>query len=265
MFTSQIVGLPFASFWAFTMHRLLATIALALGLMSNHMANAAQFRYLGHDPKDVIVELTGEIQPSDFGTLKQMIERRLSSNTRIRWVSLNSQGGDLATAMRIGRYIRQLEFDTQVHDDARCLSSCVFILAAGLYKTVANSNVVGIHRPYRTTVGYVSRDEATKKYQELADTIFAYFDEMHLPRSLPEQMLRIPSGEMTMLKLEEVQRFGLVGKDPVAEEMDDAANAEKFGLTRTEYLARRNHALRTCTLSWPDFSACYKAVLRGQR
>ena len=265
MFTSQIVGLAFSLSRGRTVSHLKATIALALGLMSSHMASAGQFRYLGYDPKDVIVELTGEIRPSDFGTLKQMIERRLSSNTRIRWVSLNSQGGDLATAMRMGRYIRQLEFDTQVRDDARCLSSCVFILAAGLSKTVSGGNVVGIHRPYRTAVGSVSREEATKKYQELADTVFAYFDEMHLPRSLPEQMLRIPTSEMTMLTFEEVQRFGLVGKDPVAEEIDDAANAEKFGLSRTEYLARRNRALRTCTISSPGFSACYDAILKGQR
>ena len=95
--------------------------------------------------------------------------------------------------------------------------------------------------------------------------IYDYFNEMNIPRSLPELMLRVPPEEMKMLTFDESVQFGLVGKDPVAQERDDSANAKLYGVTRVEYLARRKRAMNMCDLSSSDFSNCYKAILSGRR
>lgn len=240
------------------------SIFLVLILLFAKTTHAAQIQLKGNDPNLVAVEFFGEIQPTDFDALRRLIEPRLSLNNSFRWFYLNSNGGDVATAMKIGRYIRALEFDTSIAPNARCLSSCVFIFAAGLQKNTTKNNI-GIHRPFGTSVGSVSREDATKNYREMTTWIYDYFNEMNFPRSLPELMLSIPPEEMKMLTFDASVQFGLVGKDPVAQERDDSANAKLYGVTRVEYLARRKRAMNMCDLSSSDFSNCYKAILSGRR
>lgn len=218
------------------------TIVFALALLVTN-AHSAEIRLKGVDQSLVAVEFTGEIQPSDFDVLSRLIEPRLATNNSFRWIFLNSPGGDLATAMKIGRYLRLRQFDTYVNANANCLSSCVFILASGLDKGVSGERIIGIHRPFRTDVGSISREDATRKYREMTAAIYTYFNEMNIPQSLPEEMLRIPPENMKMLTHDQTEQFGLVGKDPVAQEMDDLANAKYYGISRQEYLVRRNRAL----------------------
>lgn len=241
-------------------------IAIALALLATDV-HSAEVRLREIDQNIVSVEFTGEIKPPDFDALRRLVEPHLATNNSFRWVFLNSPGGDVATAMKIGRYIRRLEFDTYVNENARCLSSCVFILAAGLSKNVLGANIVGIHRPFGAAVGSVSREDATRRYRELTAQIYAYFNEMNIPQSLSEEMLRIPPEDLKMLTFDQTVLFGLDGKDPVAQEMDDSANAKRYGISRQEYLARRNHALITCKSPPPNFldSTCYNAVLMGKR
>ena len=241
-----------------------ASIFLALMLLFVKTTHAAQIQLSGNDPNLVAVEFSGEIKPADFDALRRLIEPRLSTNNSFRWFLLNSNGGDGATAMKIGRYIRTLDFDTSVASNAHCLSSCVFIFAAGNNRSTSKNNL-GIHRPFRTSVGSVSREDATKNYREMTTRIYDYFNEMNIPRSLPEMMLRIPPEEMKMLTFDESVQFGLIGKDPVAQERDDSANAKFYGLTRLEYLARRKRALNMCDFLSPNFDKCYEAILNGRR
>lgn len=243
-----------------------AVIPVALTLLVS-TAHSAQIRLKSATADLVAVEFLGEIQPSDADSLKRLIETRISSANKFRWIYLNSHGGDVATAMKIGRYLRTLEFDTTVDASARCLSSCVLIFAAGLNKTVAATNIIGIHRPFGASTGSRSREDATKMYREMTAQVYAYFDEMNIPRSLPEEMLRVPPEQMRMLTFDEVEQFGLVGKDPVEQELDDSANANRFGISRQEYIARRSRALQSCKLPPPNAVdvECYKAILMGKR
>jgi len=250
------------------MRLIVLTMAVSWVAFVADPASAAQIRILGIRSDDALmVDFVGEIQPRDSATLKRFLEAHISNVNRLRIIVLNSDGGDVTAAMQIGRYLRSLEFDTAVFEGARCLSSCVFILASGLSKD-ALPNHVGIHRPFGTNTGSMSRDDATKKYRELTTQVYAYFEEMNLPRRLPEEMLRIPPEEMKMLSEFELEQFGLVGKDPVAQERDDAANAARFGITRREYLTRRSRALETCKVfaSAPaSYTDCYYAILGGKK
>lgn len=241
-------------------------IVIALATLVNTV-HSAEIRLKGANSGAVYVEFFGEIQYSDADALKRLIEPYISRANSFRVIDLNSRGGDLATAMKIGRYLRRLEFDTSVGKNARCLSSCVFILASGLGKTVVNTNIIGIHRPFGTATGSTSLEGATKKYREMTAQVYGYFDEMNIPRSLPEVMLRIPPEQIKMLSFDETEQFGLVGKDPVAQERDDGSNAKRFGISRQEYLVRRSRALKACTSPPPNYidTDCYDAILMGRR
>jgi hypothetical protein len=240
-------------------------ILLALLVTS---AYSAEMRLKGVEKTLIVyVEFVGEILPSDPEALIRLIEPYISAKNNFRWIYINSQGGDVDAAMKIGRYLRKLEFDVIVSADAQCLSSCVFLLASGVTKSVLGPNIIGIHRPFGTATGSISQIDANKKYREMSKLIYNYFDEMNIPSSLPEMMLRIPPEQMKMLSFDEIEQFGLNGKDPVAQEIDDAANAERFGVSRQEYLTRRNRALRVCSEPPPvAFDVdCYNAILTGRR
>ena len=63
------------------------------------------------------------------------------------WVTLNSPGGDVIEALRIGRLIRQKFMYTRVTSEAECASACVFVLQAGVLRVAAVGASVGVHRP----------------------------------------------------------------------------------------------------------------------
>jgi hypothetical protein len=74
-----------------------------------------------------------------------------ASAAGLRMAILGSEGGDLAAALAMGRYLRAMNFDVVILPDAVCYSACVFLLAAGIDKKVQGH--VGIHRPYFTSGG----------------------------------------------------------------------------------------------------------------
>ena len=67
-------------------------------------------------------------------------------------LSLNSRGGQLRPAMRLGRLIRKRRLPVFVPDGAECSSACVSVLAAGSSRVVSRTARVGVHRG-RTETG----------------------------------------------------------------------------------------------------------------
>ena len=236
--------------------------------LSSNNSYSAQIRVDGVDPNSfLLIKFYGEIVPTDFEALKQVVGAYISSENNFRIIQLNSPGGDVETAMKIGRLLRRLEFDTQVADGSTCISSCVFIFSAGVIKSTTDSNMIGIHRPFGTFTGSLTLKDAKKNYEELKKRIYLYFEDMNIPRSLPEEMLRIPPEQIKMLSFDQAMQFGLNGKDPVAQERDDAANAKRYGISRPEYLLRRSNALKTCEAQPPNILdlECYEAIMTGER
>ena len=250
----------------------ISCISFCVLLMSlvTHSVYAAQFKINSVNESSIAIEMSGDIENGDFDTLKRVIEPNISVNTGFRLIALNSNGGDVLTAMRIGRYIRQHDFDTHVgaknNNRTRCLSSCVFIFAAGLNRSASDN--IGIHRPFGARTGSVQKNTAINNYKKLKEDIFEYFDEMNISRNIPEKMMIIPPNEIKMLSMEESVELGLIGKDPVAQEMDDSSNAKRFGLSRVEYLGRRKRALENCmkflNLGDGSFANCYEKIMTQQ-
>jgi hypothetical protein len=90
------------------------------------------------------IEISGEITQQDFAFVSSRskefeFKRRLS-------VYLNSPGGDVGVAMKIGRIIRSVDGETLIVAKARCYSSCALIFIAGVERF--NIGELGLHRPY---------------------------------------------------------------------------------------------------------------------
>lgn len=186
------------------------------------------------------IYLTGSIEQQDLqifkNTLKK-ISQQVQTEDRSpldRMLVLNSEGGDVATALSIGRIIRDNQMWVVVPDSAKCLSSCVFLLAAGVVKYPLGD--IGIHRPYfeaKPTQGY---DQALK---EVLSASRNYFLEMNIPEQLADDMFSIAPAEIRLLGDDPLKKYRL-NQDDIAYAEDRAIeNAKAYGLSRQEYERRQ--------------------------
>ncbi|HRF90318.1 MAG TPA: hypothetical protein PLF65_05925, partial [Desulfobacter postgatei] len=69
-----------------------------------------------------------------------------------RTLLLNSEGGDVATAMAIGRRVRQAQIVTGVHERSICASACILILAGGVSRYARDEaiNVIFVQPQFST-------------------------------------------------------------------------------------------------------------------
>ena len=96
---------------------------------------AAQFERQGEN-----IVLEGEITEGDLDRLKTMVKKY--GNLRI---DLNSAGGLLNEALKIGAFVRSAGLATHIPKDATCASACVTIFAGGLLRTAHSNTKIGIH------------------------------------------------------------------------------------------------------------------------
>ena len=175
----------------------------------------------------LVLEVRGEITAKSVGVLSRAVAA--VPEAALRFVVLSSEGGDLRAAMQMGRIMRAEGFDAVIREDAICLSACVFLLAAGVDKTVDGS--VGIHRPY-----FVSGDPVgiTAEIRNLKRLSGEYFGEMNIPERLAEDMFSVDPGKMRMLTRREMEDYRLDSKDFVAQETDIMRMAQIIGFTRKQ-------------------------------
>lgn len=180
-------------------------------------------------------------------------------------LKLNSSGGEIEEAIKIGEIVRKNEFSVGVPIGAECLSSCVFILGAGVFRNAWGR--VGIHRPYFSSL---SKDENVQniknKREAILTSIKQYLEEMDVNPRLVDTMISIPPGELKILTPDELSYYRLTGVDANYEEKFIAEVASSYGLTSFEYRKRSAAAEEYCLVSvtldkWERFDLCREAIL----
>ena len=160
-------------------------------------------------------------------------------------IDLNSRGGNLNESMKIGSFIRAKELNTSVAHDKECLSSCVFILAAGVTRVTWGK--IGIHRPYfehlksGTTISEIKqiREENTKVIKE-------YFNKMDISELIVDEMLSIEPDKIKVLNENELIRFRLSLMDSDYEERSTAEGAKDYNITSALYRERLSLQEKRC-------------------
>ena len=155
-------------------------------------------------------------------------------NRKIPSITLNSPGGDLIEAMKIGHLIRKLFIETHIRREtftnsgqpSSCSSACFFIFVSGIQRQVdfsffGNSkteytvNKLGLHRPYFDK-SYYSKDFGSYKtqYEKLAKITRNYLLEMGVNKVVVDKMFSIPSKSVYWLQKEDFDRY--VGSEKVS-------------------------------------------------
>ncbi|KAF1056724.1 MAG: hypothetical protein GAK44_00130 [Pseudomonas delhiensis] len=148
------------------------------------------------------IRVTEDIAPGDYEALLRDLRAHPGKFAR-KIALLDSIGGSVSEAMRMGRLLRESGFDTWVPTNSVCQGSCVYLLVAGRQKHV--SGYVGLHRPYFPKGDSMLANSAAGSAFGAA----AYLREMGAPQSLFDDMQRIDPGKLRLLSKDDLARYRL--------------------------------------------------------
>lgn len=208
--------------------RKVIVFALLVVFLANPV-RAAKFTWLKDDIPRLLIE--GIIKPGDFEKFQsKLVEKKAPPEEFF----LNSPGGDVREALKIGRLVRKLLLDTTVPaltrqekpkklicwiqtgrvearefkrgDECICASACFFIYVAGIYR---RGNYVAVHRPYvnKTDTADISLKSYVKKYQGVKKEIRDYLSDMGVSDKWYEILISTPSHDARFLTEEETSEF----------------------------------------------------------
>lgn len=214
--------------------------------------------------------VVGTIKSSDFDLIRAALKVLRADDTFSLFV--NTAGGDVDTALKIGKLLRDSRASVRVHASDVCLSACVLILAGAKQRQVDSQEGarVGIHRPYDPNDQETTMEGQKRKQQQWEQRIKAFLNEVNVPVALYDEMIRVPLGQMRILSVAELSRFGLNSNDPYWEDASETLAARQYGLTKAEYLRRKGISKTLCakfkTEETPyDDIVCEANILRGLR
>jgi len=175
--------------------------------------------------------ITEETLPQLKLGLKVLKSRRnsgdpLGANTL--W--LDSPGGLIVEAMKIGDVIAENGINAIVTFRGHCYSACVFIYAAAKTRSTGMGDV-GIHRPFASEISAtsLSYSEYLKKYDALTPILKQYFSKYGVSPALVDSMNIVPSDEIKILTSGELNSYGLGFENVAAKEYDKARTIQICG------------------------------------
>lgn len=215
---------------------------------------------------DGLVE--GEIKSEDAVETSKVIESVERLGRGIFYI--DSAGGDVKTAILIGRQLRKARALVIVGKGAQCLSACVFLLAGAVERFPIGR--VGIHRPYIAALAKRTYDDTQRSFRDIENYARQFLIDMNLPGTLFDAMMRVPPQRIRDLSTRELYDFGLASTDPIEQELRDTTKARRLGISRQELLKRKGSAERLCAkyLSMPwseeeNYFTCTEGALRARQ
>ena len=198
----------------------------------------------------VTIHIEGEILSNDSELFKSNLKYVLDKygnecKKGNGQIILSSSGGDIYEAIKIGRLIRQNEFETDVAIRGECISACVLIFASGVNRVT--DVPLGIHRPYLSNAkNNLSSVELRKIITQMNEDVRAYLSEMNISDELYNLMLSIAPEEVKFIGYDELKKYRLVGKDNYFEESMTYEYAKRYDLSLIEYRKRNQIASKKC-------------------
>lgn len=205
------------------------------------------------------VQIYGRISDADAKALPALISRvkqrtalRSADNQGRVQAFLNSPGGEILAAMRIGELLRTN--DAIVWINGECSSACVFVFAGGVQRNLIRESRIGLHRPFfeQKFFAGLSSQQAQRQYGELIATSKSYLRSMGITDALFEDMLRVPSQQIQFVGRQYAEQVRLIGSDPAYEEWTRAKSVSELGPAR---LKARDEFL-SCVNSGDSMERC---------
>ena len=213
---------------------MLSLMSFAIAVTFAHIGLAANVHEVTRG-----VAIDGTIVKGDYAKFESILTARATANNPVKAVWLSSGGGDVQTALAIGRLIRKnwimtttngtfvrghvvcFDEDGKIKSKNRtascsCDSACFLIWAAGVER-ISSGYVVGLHRPH---FGDLPADKppdpsANAAYKGIIVDVRDYLKEMNIPDQFFDLMMGKSSKEIYQLSEEDVTSMKY---SPLAEE-----------------------------------------------
>lgn len=178
--------------------------------------------------------------------LQILKERRNERSIRVNTLWLDSSGGLLLEAIKIGDVVAENNMEAIVVFSGHCYSSCVFIYAAA--KTRSGIGDVGIHRPFASDISAenLTYAEYLKKYDALTPVLKQYLSKYGVSPSLVDSMNVVPSDDIKILSNDERGSYGLGFNNVAAKEFDKARTIQVCGQDYYNMHLRFHSLIETC-------------------
>ncbi len=200
----------------------------------------------------LMLSIRGDIEIQDAA----LVRSYLAKSKPDAHVSLfiQSKGGDVETAMEIGRALRAV--NARVSTD-KCFSACVLVFIGGVNRSVSSSAArgwgLGIHRLYFASLSpKMASSDIARRRRAANEGVKSYISSMNVSGLLFEMMEAIPPEKMRLLTRDEVDALGLAAPDPVWDETNVAKEAAYYAITSAEFRRRRASLQSLCPD--PDWS-----------
>jgi hypothetical protein len=170
----------------------------------------------------------------DQGTSDRL--QKFLSDNRVPYSSniyLNSNGGNLAEGIKLGKRIREGQLFTYIGQagdqlyntrPGECYSACALAFLGGVFRFSHKDSLYGVHRFYASpTAGTIGSDTA----QIISAMIVEYIQEMGVSSSLFRSMTEAGSDEIKLLSDNEQRRLGVIndGEGPTTWTIESRAEA----------------------------------------
>jgi hypothetical protein len=202
------------------------------------------------------------------------------------WLKIDSTGGFVEAAMKIGRLVRKYEGFTSIEKEqllynANCYSSCALIFIAGVRRSIVSlGGQLGLHRPYLASTPE-DRQAVEKQITLMLSNVKQYIAEMGITDNFCQQMVNTESSRMVFYGnptaahlIESYRALGIRNTtddwtklvpeyDPVYQEIQISYEARSRGVTMFEMRRRELDAEVCLKREGSDWSGCREALLWG--
>lgn len=181
-----------------------AILIVILPLYSYSVYAATWKIYSPNQFGDVHLEFKGEIVNGDASKLASIM---VENGKVVSAIHLNSLGGSVTEAIKIGEMIKSFRLDTYVQKSAKCASACFFMWINGSNRAAGFEGskflgLVGLHRPYLKIIE--NTNASVSEQAAVMRKISSYLDEKLIPRRLTDLMLSRASNEIYWLKSDDL-------------------------------------------------------------
>lgn len=238
---------------------LFASVLMFISSMSN-----ADISIIKNEDKYGLL-VHGQILPADYQSFITAIETIKAKKDGFLPILLDSSGGHLLTAIKIGRVIRNIDdvhTEVFIRKNDVCASACVFVLAGGKFRNIYGE--VYIHRPFFDEDKATDAKKQKENYQKIEKVVTDYLHEMNISRQLYDDMTRINSGDAKLLSYAEIQGYGLGGIDIFEYEAIHAKTASDLGITKSELHSRYRKLDEICLKEKELFNAAVEARMKDE-
>jgi hypothetical protein len=154
--------------------------------------------------------LEGTIAEGDADRIIRLMQE---AHPRPARLVLQSPGGSVDDALKLGRHLRAEGIATRMLPGEYCFSACPYVLAGGVTRDIPDAALIGVHQHYFGESTILPAAFAVEDIQAGQGEVMLYLDAMGIDPLVMRHALITPPDEIYILVPQELRDYGFVSGD----------------------------------------------------